>query len=136
MADTHEKLPIALVMENTARRSTVISLFNKAGIKYFLSSAGIPITDMNELAESSVIVLDTDDDVASLVDIVHQIYKQFPADATLPIIGMISSHQRALNPRLNAWLIDHHAAVACILDFDDLNFLTYLTNMITRLTKQ
>jgi hypothetical protein len=130
MEDTNQELTVTLAMDNDSRRSAAIALLEEAGLPYSLTKIGMYITDKAVLAQSSVIILDTNDDAASIVHIVHEIYKLFPAEATLPIIGILSGHQLDLNPRFGYWLIDHHAAVAIMLDFDGPYYPKYLMNMI------
>ena len=134
MEASNEVLTVTLAMDDDGRRASVLEMLNEMGVRALQTRIGISITDKAVLAQGDVIVLDPADDAASLVHIVHEIYKLFPAKGTLPIIGMLSTSQWELNPRFSFWLIDGHAAISILLTYDRPDFLVNLRNMIYRLT--
>ena len=96
METTHEALLVTLAVENDERRTGMIALLDDMKLQYSLVDISVLITDIDKeiLARSSVIILDTNDDAASLVHIVHEIYKLFPTAGGIPIFGVLSSAHR------------------------------------------
>lgn len=138
MKTTHEAPLVTLAIENDVRRKVAMALLEEMHLRYSLTNLSVSIADKEILARSSVIVLDTNDDAASLVHIVHEIYKLFPRQAimqgTIPILGILSATQYQRNPRFQYWLINGSAAVLEILTFDHPGFLIALRKWIRVLT--
>jgi len=140
METTDETEMVTLAMENEVRRAAVIALLDDLGLRHSLVNIGLSITDEDRavLVQSNVVILDTDDDAASLVHIVHEIYKLYPGkgqgEGTLPLIGMLSTLQYERNPRFGYWIIDGSAAITVLLTFDHPGFPVSLRNMLNRLT--
>jgi len=136
METTNEVQMVTLAMENEVRCAAVIALLDDLGLRHSLVNIRLSITDKDRavLEQSSVVILDTDDDAASLVHIVHEIYKLFPGKGGLPIIGMLSVLQYDRNPRFGYWLIGERAAIQALLAFDIPEFPVFLRNMVKRLT--
>ena len=74
------------------------------------------------LAEDDFILLQTNDDIAKLMQIVYKLYKRLEANDTLPIMAYASAEAVRRNPAIAFWLIDNHAALICLVGTEDIGF--------------
>src|SRR5262245_23289237 len=79
-----------------------------------------------------VVILETNDDVAELMQIVYQLHASF-SDAERPIvIALLSERQLRLNPRIGMWTIDGRAAVEALAIKEDWDLPAMLAQIIER----
>ncbi len=109
-------VPIVLAVQNEAFRERLASLVQQIG--YDVEQVGPP-SIVHELTREqyskSWVLLDTEDDVAWLVQLVNDYHRSpFHIGGETPIICMVSGQAFATNPRLRFWLIGGSAAVFAV----------------------
>lgn len=67
---------------------------------------------------STVLILETNDDVAALTQTVYELYTASGVEQALPIIVLLSRDAAKRNPRVAMWDVGGHAAVAAIVTPD------------------
>ena len=106
-------VPIVLAVENEAFREHLSVLVQKIG--YDVEQVARPDI-IHQLTPDqyakTLVIIDTEDDVAWLVQLVNDYHRSpFHIGGETPIICLVSEQTFAANPRLGAWLIGGSAAV-------------------------
>ena len=112
-----DSVPLVLAIQNEAYRERVAGLVQKIG--FHLEKVGAPgiIYQLTrEQYAKSWVLLDTEEDVAWLVQLVNDYHRSpFHMGGTAPIICLVSEQAMATNSRLGFWLIDGSAAVFSVM---------------------
>ena len=109
-------IPIVLAVQNEAVRKRLVSLAQQTG--YDVEQVGPPnilwqLT--REQYSKSWVILDTEDDIAWLVQLVNDYHRSpFHIGGSAPIICLASEQAITTNGRLGFWLIDGGAAVSAV----------------------
>ena len=108
--------PVVLAIENDGHRQRMVAVCEEIGVlPEQVGGASLIYRLTREQFATSLVLLDTDDDVACLVQSVNDYHRSpFHAGGTAFIICMVSEQAATANPRLSFWLIDGAAAVMCV----------------------
>jgi tetratricopeptide (TPR) repeat protein len=116
LTDFHHSVPIVLGVQNEAFRERLAALMQEIG--YDVERVGSPDVVYQltrEQYSKSWVLLDTEDDVAWLVQLVNDYHRNpFHIGGTTPIICVVSEPAFQTSPRLGAWPIGGSAAVFAV----------------------
>lgn len=109
-------VPIILAVENEAFREQLTALARQIGYQVVLAGRPDIIQQLTrEQYTQAWVMLDTDDDVAWLVQLVNDYHRSpFHIGGETPIICVVSEQVFDANRRLGAWLIGGSAAVFAV----------------------
>lgn len=107
-------VPFVLAIENETHRLQMVDIFAELGYQpEQVGSASLIYHLTREQFANSWVILDTNDDIAWLVQAVNDYHRSpFHIGGGAPIFCIASSSAIEVNPRLAFWLIDGGAAVS------------------------
>ena len=120
MSTQSKQLKIILAVDDTTLRGQLtkslthdnftLSVIDSSTLRHF------------SISDTDFILLETNDDIAALVQTVYELYKRTGANYTLPIMAIASDTVINHNPAVALWLIDNHAAVICLVPREAIDF--------------
>ncbi|MDQ2733285.1 MAG: hypothetical protein M3Y56_16670 [Armatimonadota bacterium] len=109
-----EETRVIIGADNQRVRSHLAKILSASGLDAETLASSSSLDSMS-LTPRDVILLETNDDVAALMQKVYNIYSACSTGEAPQIIGFVSSKVLDKNPALGWWEIDGHAALAALL---------------------
>jgi|SRR5579871_753871 len=119
-----ETSPIAVVL-------AVETIYVRERLALELTEAGIGCNTLGarydaagiELTPAQVLIVETGEDAAKLVQVVDTLYQQRdPLSQRPAIVGIVSREALQRNPALGFWLIDGQAALLCLWISEEIEY--------------
>ena len=124
---------VLIAIENAQIRESVIETLS--GLDCNLNVIARADDLRYALPDGDLLFLETNDDVASLTQIVYEMYRTAPPECRLLILGILSENQVRLNPQVSVWLINGHAALFALLTTDQPRFSVDVAGCVSYLSR-
>ena len=125
-----ESIRVLLHVHSDSVRTRLLEEIQQHEWVSYLELAG-PDLRVHTLAVNDLVFIETGTDVATLVQIVDDLFRSNPTLQSVPVIAIVSEEIALANPGLTCWLHDGGAAIFAVW-FTDGDHFSYMSRALRR----